>query len=61
MNTSKALKVIKEKRVDTYYLMNCKTLKEYNDDVLASYGYEESDAQERMLTQEEFNLLKYYL
>lgn len=50
--------LIKEKQVDVPYLMNCKTLEEYNDDVLASYAYDETDAEPRMLTQEEFNLLK---
>lgn len=54
----KSLEIIKKKGVDVFYFMNCKTLEDYNDDLLASYGYEKSDAEERMLNQEEFNLLK---
>ena len=54
----KVLEIIKEKRVDACYFMNCRTLEEYNDDVLASYAYEENDAEQRMLTQEEYDLLK---
>lgn len=54
----KALEIIKEKRVDVCYFMNCRTLEEYNDDVLASYAYDQVDAEQRMLTQEEYNLLK---
>ena len=55
---NRALEIIKDKRVDICYFMNCKTLEEYNDDVLASYAYEENDAKQRMLTQEEYDLLK---
>ncbi len=51
-------KLIKEKQVDIFYLMNCETLEEYNDDVLASYAYDETDAEPRMLTQKEFDFLK---
>ena len=54
----KALELIKEKRVDICYFMNCRTLEQYNDDVLASYAYEEDAAEQRVLTQEEFDLLK---
>ena len=54
----KALEIIKEKRVDVCYFMNCRTLEEYNDDVLGSYAYEKDDAEQRMLTQEEYDLLK---
>lgn len=55
---NRALEIIKEKRVDVCYFMNCRTLEEYNDDVLASYAYDEVDAEQRMLTQQEYDLLR---
>lgn len=54
----KAFEIIKEKRVDVYYFMSCETLKEYNEDALSHYGIYDVDADQRMLTQEKFDLLK---
>ena len=54
----KALEIVKDKQVEVCYFMNCETLEEYNDDVIAAYAYEEDAAKQRMLTQEEYDLLK---
>lgn len=52
----KVLEIIKRKRVHVYFFMICKTLEEYND--IASCVYKENVAKQRMLTQEEYDLLK---
>lgn len=54
----KALEIVKDKQVEVCYFMNCETLEEYNDDVIAAYAYEEDAAKQRMLTKEEYELLK---
>lgn len=54
----RALEIIKEKQVEVCYFMNCETLEEYNDDVIAAYAYEEDTAKPRMLTQKEYDLLR---
>ena len=54
---NRALEIIKNKRVDVDLFMICKTLEEYND-IIGSRAFEEDEAKQRMLSQEEYDLLK---
>ena len=49
-NVLKALKIIKEKRVDVGWLISCENIEQYNNVI--------GTATHKLLTQKEFNLLK---
>ena len=52
----KALEIIKEKKVNIELLNASSSVEDYNNEVIRNYGYAFST--NRILTQEEFNLLK---
>ena len=58
-NYKKVLEIIKEKKVNIELLNASSSVEDYNNEVIRNYGYAFST--NRILTQEEFDLLKRWL